>query len=91
MRKTVTEPGEPYPFQPLYGLQRTVSRLLVEGKKIPWAYKEYGVYAEENIYEIPGFYIGCKQLDKGRFYRLEDPTIHDLSELEYYWTDDKAR
>ena len=50
MRKTVTEPGEPYPFQPLYGLQRTVSRMLMEGRKIPWVFKEYGVHAEEDIY-----------------------------------------
>ena len=62
----------------------------MEGKKIPWAFKEYGVCAEKDIYQTPGCYIGSKKYD-GRFYRLEDPTKEELMELKHYWTDEKVR
>ena len=64
--------------------------MLMEGRKIPWVFKEYGVHAEEDIYQTPGLYIGCKKLD-GRFYRVEDPTKYDLMELNHYWSDWNAR
>ena len=51
MQKQKNDISEPHPFCPYLRVQRTVSRLLLEGKKIPWVFREYGVHAEENIHE----------------------------------------
>ena len=51
MHKQRNGPDEPYPFQPLPGVQRTVLRLLASGKKVPWLFKEYGIRADEELYK----------------------------------------
>ena len=83
MRKKKNDISEPHPYCPYLGVQRSVSRLLTEGKKIPWVFREYGVYAEENIHEN-GYTIGAFWQEK-RFHRVKNPTPEDLIELNFYW------
>lgn len=89
MRRKKTETEVPLPYGPLYGIQRQVMRLLAEGKKIPYNFRNYGERADESLYN-QGHQIGEKTL-KNKFYRLRDPTKEDLEFLQFCWDDKDAR
>jgi len=88
MRRKKTEEDEPYPYGPLYGIQRQVMRLLALGKKIPYYFRNYGEMADKSLYD-KGHQIGEKVPNK--FYRLRDPTKEDLKLLQFCWKDKDAQ
>ena len=73
MRKTRDE-HIIYCFDQYLRVQATISRFLREGTKIPWAFREYGEYYEEQLYQ-DGYKIGSEGDPGGKLFRkMKDPT-----------------
>ena len=66
------------------GVQKAVHDLLMEGKRIPYMFRNYGQYAEREIYESDmrigsGLANGSKS-----FQNMKDPSPEDIINLNHY-------
>ena len=85
MKKSRYDCSEPHPYYPNLGVQKAVIALLLRGKKIPWAFRHFGSYADDEIYASKKKIGQERDSDLPRFYKLQDPTPEELIELNYFW------